>query len=159
MRSYKKVNFSISTNAWCDFEWELQIYVVTDIKKIIRQICAGACVNKMRKHQFLRKQGGIEIYWRFPNKSFADLYRHNGLNWRVWSWLRLNAGCMLNTCKSNEKVPSGASTVADGWVMHRNLPSSGGQLGETRANTAYFPREKDFGRYWMSLCQISLLVG
>ena len=23
------------------------------------------------------------------------------LNWRVWSWLRLNAGGMLNTCKSN----------------------------------------------------------
>ncbi len=26
----------------------------------------------------------------------------NILNWRVWSWLRLNAGGMLNTCKSND---------------------------------------------------------
>ena len=28
-------------------------------------------------------------------------------NWRVWSWLRTNAGGVLNTCKSNEKVSFG----------------------------------------------------
>ena len=46
--------------------------------------------------------------------------------------------------------------------MLRNLPSSGGQLGETRANTAYALRGKAGDlrtlRYWMSLSRISLLV-
>ena len=43
-------------------------------------------------------------------------------NMRVWSWLRMNAGGVLNTCKSNE-APWNASSdkwigdlVADGWV-------------------------------------------
>ena len=30
------------------------------------------------------------------------------LNLRVWFWLRTNAGGVLNTCKSNEKLPSGS---------------------------------------------------
>ena len=37
--------------------------------------------------------------------------------WRVWSWLRTNAGGVLNTCKSNDD--GGACTawlVANGWV-------------------------------------------
>ena len=43
-------------------------------------------------------------------------------NMRVWSWLRMNAGGVLNTCKSNEALLSISSEwsfsdwVADGWV-------------------------------------------
>ena len=47
--------------------------------------------------------------------------------------------------------------------MLRNLPSSGGQRVETHANTAYALRGKAGDlrtlHYWMSLSQISLLVG
>ena len=41
---------------------------------------------------------------------------------RVWSWLRMNAGGVLNTCKSNEALLTDSSDeilsdwVADGWV-------------------------------------------
>ena len=49
---------------------KLRIHVVTDIKKIVRQICAGACVE-IRKHQFLRKHGGIAIYLRLPKKVLS----------------------------------------------------------------------------------------
>ena len=41
---------------------------------------------------------------------------------RVWSWLRMNAGGVLNTCKSNEALKIESSDdvfcdlVADGWV-------------------------------------------
>ena len=45
----------------------------------------------------------------------------------------MNAGGMLNTCKSYE-VPLGA-LVADGWVTRKNLPLGGGQPLETVANT------------------------
>ena len=51
---------------------KLRIHVVTGIKKIVRQICAGACVE-IRKHQFLRKYGGIEIYLRLPKKVLSIL--------------------------------------------------------------------------------------
>jgi len=34
------------------------------------------------------------------------------LNWRVWSWLRLNAGGMLYTCKSSGSA--GATLAASG---------------------------------------------
>ena len=46
----------------------------------------------------------------------------NSLESRVWSWLRTNAGGVLNTCKSNEdaarKFSDGIAVdwVADGWV-------------------------------------------
>ena len=37
--------------------------------------------------------------------------------WRVWSWLRTNAGGVLNTCKSNGKASACRGTrVANGWV-------------------------------------------
>ena len=61
------------------------------------------------------------------------------LNWRVWSWLRLNAGGRLNTCKSNgssRKACFSGWRVADGWVIPGKLPIRGGQHLETGANTA-----------------------
>ena len=47
-------------------------------------------------------------------------------NLRVWSWLRTNAGGMLNTCKSNEGPELALDTlVANGWVTRGNLPKNG----------------------------------
>ena len=43
---------------------------------------------------------------------------------RVWSWLRMNAGGMLNTCK------------LDGWVTRKKLPLRGEQQLEMAANTS-----------------------
>ena len=51
----------------------------------------------------------------------------------------MNAGGVPNTCKSNEKVPSGMSTVAHGCITRENLPFSEEYLREIGANTAYVP--------------------
>ena len=40
------------------------------------------------------------------------------LNMRVWSWLRMNAGGVLNTCKSNEalyKISFGNDDLVTEW--------------------------------------------
>ena len=50
-------------------------------------------------------------FWFLPSRNLCT-----DLNWRVWFWLRLNAGGVLNTCKSNAKVASATSRVAHGWV-------------------------------------------
>ena len=50
---------------------------------------------------------------------------------------------MPNTCKSNDDETACCFwLVADGWVMYRDLPDSGGQQPETAANTAYALRRK-----------------
>ena len=57
---------------------------------------------------------------------------------RVWSWLRMNAGGMLNTCKSYAfHFVYKMKRVADGWVTRKNLPFGEGQPLETVANTSY----------------------
>ena len=58
----------------------------------------------------------LQIIWK----------RFNIFFWRVWSWLRMNAGGMPKTCKSNEvvlwswsactKTDQVRHLVADGWV-------------------------------------------
>ena len=78
---------------------------------------------------------------------------NESLKWRVWSWLRLNAGGRPNTCKSNGNSRGACSfgwRVADGWVIPGNLPDSGGQQLETTANTACSLRGKEEIRYQMS---------
>ena len=53
-------------------------------------------------------------------KNLINQVEH--FNMRVWSWLRMNAGGVLNTCKSNEALENESSEefsfdlVADGWV-------------------------------------------
>ena len=51
----------------------------------------------------------------------------------------MNAGGMLNTCKSNDKFLDLSKNwkVADGWVTRKNLPLGKGQQLETIANTLY----------------------
>ena len=54
----------------------------------------------------------------------------------------MNAGGMLNTCKSNESNFfkgnfKKLTLVADGWRTRKNLPLGGGQQLETVANTPY----------------------
>ena len=55
----------------------------------------------------------ISQSWFWSGKNFYS---------RVWSWLRMNAGGVLNTCKSNEATMIEISVdwlvdlVADGWV-------------------------------------------
>ncbi len=51
----------------------------------------------------------------------------------------MNAGGVLNTCKSSEKAPSGVSTAADWWVTRENLPFSEEYSRETEVNAAYVP--------------------
>jgi hypothetical protein len=45
------------------------------------------------------------------------------IEWRVWSWLRMNADRMLNTCKSMRRSTSVEGIMADGWVTRKELAS------------------------------------
>ena len=62
--------------------------------------------QKPSKMDFLYKPAG---FWGSRKKHF---------NMRVWSWLRMNAGGVLNTCKSNE---------AD-WDLRKDIWLSGGRV-------------------------------
>ena len=51
----------------------------------------------------------VIFFWIINIESFDSslcVYRTT-LFWRVWSWLRVNAGGMVKTCKSNEKQDFG----------------------------------------------------
>jgi len=74
----------------------------------------------------------------------------------------MNAGGMLNTCKSNEAFVSylydSKDLVADGWGTRKNLPLGGGQQLETVANTPYAEEWNGENRLGTGLRLISLLV-
>ena len=44
--------------------------------------------------------------WGSGQKRFLEPIKVLHILWRVWSWLRTNAGGVLNTCKSNETIES-----------------------------------------------------
>ena len=50
-----------------------------------------------------------------------ETWQEDGLNIRVWSWLRTNAGGVLNTCKSNEDEDFGfhssGGRVSNAWAI------------------------------------------
>ena len=63
----------------------------------------------------------------------------------------MNAGGVLNTCKSSEKAPSGVSKAADELVTRENLPFSEEYPREIEVNAAYvFP--EDFGKRKVASC-------
>ena len=91
-------------------------------------------IREIEKTCWQRKRSGVNNCFA-PSESvwFIDKWIANGkelwdsdfrpteifatdLNWRVWFWLRLNAGGVLNTCKSYAKGTSVPSKVAHGWV-------------------------------------------
>ena len=132
---------------WCCF-----LICWRSIKKIIKRLWRTTCVDfywlidrnyfhwlKVEITRSLFEQIFVSNWWA----KIGTLYVLLILNWRVWSWLRLNAGGRLNTCKSSErKVACYLNLAADGWVILRNLPISGGQHSERDANTAYALRGK-----------------
>ncbi len=63
----------------------------------------------------------------------------------------MNAGGVLNTCKSSEKVPSGISTAADELVTRENLPFSEEYSREIEVNAAYVLSETSERRKVASL--------
>ena len=70
------------------------------------------------------KDGGVFVRCAFPYKAIVNFLVRvvfgslHGFLWRVRFWLRMNAGGVLNTCKSNG--------------IHRALP--GGESGERVSN-------------------------
>ena len=54
----------------------------------------------------------------------------------------MNAGGVLNTCKSSEKALSGVSKAADELVTRENLPLSEEYLREIGVNAAYVSTER-----------------
>ena len=88
------------------------------------------------------------VLWKLSKTSIWVAGLKTNLNkvkynffWRVWSWLRMNAGGMPKTCKSNEeaqwrwsactKLDLDSLLVADGWVT-RGWPTF--KLGITIGN-------------------------
>ena len=77
--------------------------------------CVGALIGTLFFYKgdnnsvevFLGTSRNLRIYFTKDREAI----RKKLFNWRVWSWLRLNAGGMLNTCKLNgngKNNPSGA---------------------------------------------------
>ena len=60
----------------------------------------------------------LRFFWDIDELSaMTVLVRSNNFLWRVWSWLRTNAGGVLNTCKSNDEARAcSGELVANGWV-------------------------------------------
>ena len=87
-------------------------------------------------HPWLRWHPDHPDLWKLNNKDsqwgsskefqrnneriiFFIIEKWNNFLWRVWSWLRTNAGGVPNTCKSNgefRRVYLEKFLVADGWV-------------------------------------------
>ena len=61
--------------------------------------------------------------------------------WRVWSWLRMNAGGVLNTCKSNDEAQLAGwisgERVSNTWVTCPRLWDKPGKLGLIPDMTSY----------------------
>ena len=118
-----------------------------------------------------KKQTVISIYWDNKNRYVGCLIRPvKPLNLRVWSWLRMNAGGVLNTCKSSGaqmRIPFGGETselsggrVRNAWVIcpcHRDNTSKGVLIPD-EIQTWHRDCIKVM-RTRMSLRLISLLVG
>ena len=82
--------------------------------------------QRIRTTQF-SKRIKMESQVQFDHENFFRIKILNvseetlNFNMRVWSWLRMNAGGVPNTCKSNGTIwrwfrSDPYSLVADGWV-------------------------------------------
>ena len=78
--------------------------------------------SKYFQRKYLNRKA---IVRSFPIANVSNDLAIKLLNMRVWSWLRMNAGGVLNTCKSNGVYmwawsactkQSFVNLVADGWV-------------------------------------------
>ena len=84
----------------------------------IKSLLKERFVWKMFFENWAKRQFELQVY----KLNSKILY----IFWRVWSWLRMNAGGMPKTCKSNEvahwrwsactKLEMDFHLVADGWV-------------------------------------------
>ena len=78
-------------------------------------------VNNGRISQDVYSTGSKEEMNLLENKFSRSIdFSSKNLNSRVWSWLRMNAGGVLNTCKSNEVEIFGSKLsggrVSNAWV-------------------------------------------
>ena len=51
-------------------------------------------------------------------KAVYGLQSYRTLKWRVWSWLRMNAGGVHNTFKSNEAAMLSGGRVSNAWATY-----------------------------------------
>ena len=59
--------------------------------------------QKFRRTKHLRRHQK-DVTDKKSQKVLLSRNKHLNLNLRVWSWLRMNAGGVLNTCKSNGDI-------------------------------------------------------
>ena len=67
---------------------------------------------------WIRNQSTSILIFDKTDSSQCLIYEQ--IKWRVWSWLRMNAGGVPNTCKSYDGDPAcWIEVVANGWVIHK----------------------------------------
>ena len=71
-------------------------------------------VNSFKEQKPL-KNSKFRFVWMNEKIAKFNLTEIN-YNMRVWSWLRMNAGGVLNTCKSNEALIYDPFGVTDIWL-------------------------------------------
>ena len=73
-------------------------------------ICDSSQMFLKTSIDYEHKQSAISLLSfdlsRFRPKRLLEPIKVLHILWRVWSWLRTNAGGVLNTCKSNETIES-----------------------------------------------------
>ena len=126
-KKFSRMAKKFLTRVW---KWDISLPRANELSRRGRE----KTFAKLKKTCWQRKRSGVNNCFA-PSESvwFIDKWIANGkelwdsdfrpteifatdLNWRVWFWLRLNAGGVLNTCKSYAKGTSVPSKVAHGWV-------------------------------------------
>ena len=85
-----------------------------------RESNAFECMYSSKRENKIQEQN--QTVSKVTKLLASDFDQKQTLLTRVWSWLRMNAGGVLNTCKSNEALIFDSSDeeasdwVADGWV-------------------------------------------
>ena len=92
----RRAKASPSTRAAQDVPWKLH-----NAKQLDFESNKPDATSLRRRNPSVNETTILLQEWHFePTGSQIDY----GLLWRVWSWLRTNAGGVLNTCKSNGMI-------------------------------------------------------
>ena len=104
--------------------WQSNLIMIIYILSI-QKCVAGQWYRNRRSRMCKRINKSQESIW-FSSRQRWKINIWKYIEWRVWSWLRMNADRMLNTCKSLAKLCLHSQAKADGWVTRKELaPQTG----------------------------------
>ena len=99
--------------------WQSNLIMIIYILSI-RKCVAGQWYRNRRSRMCKRINKSQESIW-FSSRQRWKINIWKYIEWRVWSWLRMNADRMLNTCKSLANLCLHRLAKADGWVTRKEL--------------------------------------